>query len=886
MIVTAFGRVNFGEVSAETSVAQASETYDPGHYDRTTIIAYKRHVRVAKNIVYLVAVAVFLLCLILPYAQVYHVCEVIVTKLIDAGLKHRVKVLSNLIGLVMSKIELIAVFWEDMTKYPLNYGLEQDMVQRILFWALDARAALRPSPNDYILCDGMTYLQISMKRDDTFTVYYSLPTADSSIVTIKRYPSTTDFGASWDPETSGETVKTVNVSDLALQVPPNTWVSSDSLLLPSEINELPMLFVAQTNQTYVGLTMSMKDLYDVIMMTLPSVSTFALLDKDWGVTIVGDIGPIPPLSTGDGGNVYPKLNQINSTTWAGVWEVLETNPDDETLLTIEIDEVFYFMYLTNVSSQLGPNGKLIFVIDHDDLLKKSYIPISSVFVIEVVAMAVVFLILFWALKFVQRKLQRKLMDKKPLLTANADLKYFGAVGNAIYIIRHLQLMFPEQRTLNNVLDRAVEHIAEQPRKHFDKVKGGVNCGFCQYLVEKNMMRVKKHRTEEYPYSTWKKSVKKMAEFVPKLLFSDIESNPKKQLMRFMMMVMESRQLLFDFADPDSLLRFVDDFAENHCRDVTYVVMVQRKLYMLLRAHFRYWMFDRLELFALYIAILVGEANFEKTKEEKLFKDRVSRHAFKMQHIVNILRQHFPAIETDSEGVYFLDFLSFLVEALDSKVCFEIMGLLRTRMEVSTFSVTHSKTDRLVFAANLIRLCQFCPYFCEQDEMLKGAEILACKFLSQSERTDEDFVAGFHFVTVRSIVRRLFDIFQTFKPMKEMDENLKASELYWAEKSGELESLNKYTNNSARASDTTDSSSAVRRESLFDDIASPNEPVELSQEMTDCESQSETDSNSENQEEEEAVSEPQEDESESSSKPGSIGTSESDTETDTSEDNAV
>ena len=112
------------EPSVESRV-QTSETYDLNHYEKTSIVSYKNHVKVAKSLVYLICGAVFAVCLVLPYAWVYHVSEIIVTNLIAAGMKYRVKALANLIGVVMSKVEIITFFWEDMTRYPLYYGLEK-----------------------------------------------------------------------------------------------------------------------------------------------------------------------------------------------------------------------------------------------------------------------------------------------------------------------------------------------------------------------------------------------------------------------------------------------------------------------------------------------------------------------------------------------------------------------------------------------------------------------------------------------------------------------------------------------------------------------------------------------------------------------------------------
>ena len=843
-----FPRVNLAEPSVESRV-QTSETYDLNHYEKTSIVSYKNHVKVAKSLVYLICGAVFAVCLVLPYAWVYHVSEIIVTNLIAAGMKYRVKALANLIGVVMSKVEIITFFWEDMTRYPLYYGLEKEMVPHILSWAGDAEAAVRPSPIDYVVCDGLTYLQVSYLKTGGFYLYYSLPTNDPGIVEIRRYGSETDFEKGWDPATTGEPMKNVNVSALELSVTPNTWVNSYEFLMPSGSSELQMGFVTRNGDVYVGATLSLNDLYNVIMMTLPGVSTFALLDKEWGVSLVGDIGPIAPISTENGATKYPHLNEINSTIWTGVWESLQTEPDDETLLTIKIGEVNYYMYVTNVSSSLGSNGKFVFIINHDELLQESYLPISIVFLLEIVSMVLLLFLLLWCLRFVQERLHRKLTNKKPQLSMGTDLQHFGAVGKAIYVIRHLQLLYPEQRTLNSVLDRVVEHIAEQPTKHFEKLKGTPNCGFCNHLIQQPPVHTKKQRTEEYPYSTWKKSVKKLADFTPKLSLSEIEANPKRRLLKFMMTTMEARDLLFDFADPDSFLRFVDDFAENHCRDVVFVVMALRQMYKLLRSSFRYWIFDRLELFAVYIAILVDEIAFKKTKEEKLFKDRISRHIFKMQHIKELLKHHFPMIEKDSEGIYFLDFLNRLIESLDPKISFELMGLLRTRMEVSNFSVTHSRTDRVLFAANLIRLCQFAPYFCE-DEMDKGAGILAYKFLSQREREDETFAASFHYVTIRSVVRRLLDIFQLFKPIKEMDDVIQNAERYWGDKCGELGALHKYTNSDAHEYfSSTDTSSVLRRDSLLDQLASPKEMPEASSEIVGDESMSVSDSDTHEEEEE-------------------------------------
>jgi hypothetical protein len=126
--------------------------------------------------------------------------------------------------------------------------------------------------------------------------------------------------------------------------------------------------------------------------------------------------------------------------------------------------------------------------------------------------------------------------------------------------------------------------------------------------------------------------------------------------------------------------------------------------------------------------------------------------------------------------YFISHVIDILLSIHDKRQFALLGEFSIRVESPHFSVMDDVADRMLFVKALIRLSDFCPYWCDHETMLRGSVRWVDDVFGPG--VGNDLVAQFHREHAARVVAPWISVFMAFHPLDEVVANFNANLEYW------------------------------------------------------------------------------------------------------------
>jgi hypothetical protein len=277
-----------------------------------------------------------------------------------------------------------------------------------------------------------------------------------------------------------------------------------------------------------------------------------------------------------------------------------------------------------------------------------------------------------------------------------------------------------------------------------------------------------------------------------------ERSPVSELVLMMGTIIERERLLFKQFDPDCLIQFLYQITMSSCKECLCLRTAHSllSLYWLITEPFRNWLTRKIDVFAIFFAAFVRHTDcelayaqlegLEENEEESnmlkthfdTFTDEESAVDRNIAFILHLLNIFVPPVK-DPLYVSFMGTVAELLASVQDKQQFDLLGEFSVRIESRDFSVLSNTRDRVLFMKALLRLSDFCFYWCRREVMEKMAGDVVREAFGQDE-VDEALVAEFHLEHGRKIVWPWIQIFTNFDPLDELVDNFQRNMSWWEE----------------------------------------------------------------------------------------------------------
>lgn len=547
-----------------------------------------------------------------------------------------------------------------------------------------------------------------------------------------------------------------------------------------------------------------------------------LLDRNNGVMIEDAVGVIEIVGIAEFAEpVYPKLDEFGSRFWSAVNEWWVTSGPDR-VRSIEIDNVEYLFFETVVSPSVADAYRIVTVFPFGDTIANVFYMTSLVLVSTIVLLFLVVVAVLAISRKIKMTRQRKLV-MEPFLSecpVSGHKPFAGVLGNSIEKLRMLQLRFPEDATLNRVLDVVVSNLSKPKDKLWSvEAMPGPRCtGLCKFLVTPDPKV--EPMSAKRPFKAWAGIRTAICEGYPELGTLEFPihrhlQDPIHQLLTLMVTILVKEELLFPQFDPDGLLMFMRKTATRYCKDNIHTAHLIFTLYYFLNNPFKNWIVNKLDLFVIYFAAFVYDTDFtavfdfDKDDEfsestEEVWHDHSNENSSESDSeskaAMNHLRLHMTAFNDDesilSRNVQLTlelfhefiqinpnDPISSFVEttvtdilfSIDNNKQFSLLGEFCVRSESSDFSVSNRLPDRILFMKALLKLCDFCQCYTRVDGSAEEQERWVQRILLND---DQSAAPSFHYDHARLIVAPWISQFVKFDRLTEVVNNFDHYLTHW------------------------------------------------------------------------------------------------------------
>lgn len=723
---------------------------------------------------------------------------------------------TEIIGGVFMKYEMILQFISRMFFNPALVDIISPKVIQIIKFCNLTHQSLNPRPSIFTFkVANQSFLQIAYLNDQNEDFILSYLKEENNVSCFYSFSSNeTDF-SNWDPINSLPQNKKIdcssdiyNLSRLNnIGINENMWLNMYPIIYnSSSIPELVVMTALgdQNNDTITqnSISVNMKDISNLIdsFISLDG-SHYALINLDGKVIFDSESGDITPLGVDkEHMPIYPTLDQLGSPIWSKVSEVIE-NIGIHELRNFTLGDSTYFVIVSSILSYNVETHRFILVMNRDSAISNAYYQTSSLFIIFIAVVAVLFTISKFGINQSHKNKERKLkLKQESSFDLNDPIEDCGIIGSTISRLRKLELLYPEDLMLNKVLDSAVVNFTEKERCRYVPVNTveSIDCGFCDKLIMNDDDII--NNDESVPYNIWTSFSYSLFndkfEIPKKFKYEYFENKPAKQLIKLFMSIITEDKLLIKSIDPDALVRFVARFSNNFCKDPTIISHILYRIHILVCEHFHNWITSSVDLLALYISVIINWTCFDNIfptveqilKEENyfenelysdilVFQDERSASERKASFIIGLLNEYF-ANADDPVIQHFFKVIKELYVGTNDKLMFQLLGKFRIRIESPEFSVSKSMKDRLLFMKVLVKFGEFSPYIENNANMLKGLEHQDKLIFSEEELLDTRSIAEFHYEKASKIVQLWIDILSKFCSFHKFNKHLDLNIDYW------------------------------------------------------------------------------------------------------------
>jgi hypothetical protein len=561
----------------------------------------------------------------------------------------------------------------------------------------------------------------------------------------------------------------------------------------------PTFSEAGTVKTITGVSILLDSLVDVLQGISNSIDCdFLFLTTAGGVVIDSFKGAMPPKSVNSSGYPqYPSLQEIGDF-W-GNFASYRSMPIDSREETV-IDETLYLISVDSITRNGESLFELITVISMDEIVTEVFTPVTVVMLFSLGFLFILVLILLSEMQRQDRWRKKKLTKevRTPVRSLKGDRVQAGILGKTIDHLRHLQLLYPTDIRFNEVLDSAIANLAEHQNRILSVCEVIPNqCKFCRYLVTPQQSAIPNESTA---FHFWGRTRREFGRYEQLgTLNFDWEKHvrvPTRQLLLLMATIISRENLVFAEFDPDSILHFLNHFAANCCGDKVRTAHRVFCLYYLIHGPFKDWFQNPIDKFVMFFAafLYTGDcslafAALRQGEEEDIttpddlnlelhfdaFTDDESIVIRNVGFLIHLFGIFIPPVD-EPPYQYFISHVSDILLSIHDKRQFALLGEFSVRVESPHFSVVSDIADRMLFVKALLRLSDFCPYWCDRDLMLHASARWSNDAFGN--HADEILVATFHREHAAKIVAPWISTFMCFHPLEEIVANFNGNLEYW------------------------------------------------------------------------------------------------------------
>lgn len=778
---------------------------------KTKIRSVKHRVIVIKNIALLLSFICLIIAIFVPWFITREKVSTTVNFLISQYINSYALKLSSSCKEMLTKFETISHFLALIMQNPGNIRCTPDGIPELIKFAKINFENISPKPIRLFIGHNGCFVEYGYYYNNSsqFDLIYIFRTGENSSE-VRKYDQTVDFENNWDYKNTGTLMQEISyhpelMDSLADGKNDTFWSYRVTPYPGSDQYQMTSITPIRNSTGHTeficGIAISTVAIASVLKVNDPPLHPYyAFLSIYNGVIFESEIGNQEVQGYRNNSTpIYPKLNEINNSFWSGVHEVIKEDYDSyNQIFEYKDGDFMYLIYIEPIASKKEQTHKIVIALRYDEISSKSLGMASEILIGCICILAILFVVFMLLKKRNDRKTKRKLLKNSPLSMENEDFPMIcGSIGRSISKLRQLQLTFPEDIMLNKVIDKSVAYLSEPESRSFAVFSNtNCQCEYCQNLPKKEYL--KPQLTNDKPFDSWCKLHRNSKHGVPAFILDEYAKDPAKKLVKLMIFIIQSEQILLPEFDPDALIMFMCNFAMTCIKDPSMTALQITTIYKLLHGPFRQWITNKYDLFVIYFCAFVKDVNYiditnsSPEEEEELNEDdeyikkcmnvfadsysTVEQNINLAQHLLNLF---IPSTEECTMNIkVFNALISRVLFKVQKEKMFELYGEFHIRVGSPDFSIHSDCADRLLFTEAIIMFCSYSPYFEKEDTMIKMLEKGNSMIFNNEELEDPCFIAAYHYEFASQIVRRWLTVFSFFAPLNQINDQLKNNIEYW------------------------------------------------------------------------------------------------------------
>lgn len=772
---------------------------------KNTIIDFNRKREVVWHVILLFGFIVFFAGLALPFITVRRVASNVSNFLLAEHMNTRASGLSHGFRSVLSEIETLSEYLAAVNDEIYFMRCDPTMIYHLVSFITKVADHAVATPTRVVLSLPDHYCHIE-GNSSHYTLYFGYIENDDMI--LKVYNESVPL-IDFDYENEGQFVQKLPVTDYKTNVfkasrngtfwEPYFSITGKHPDTP-QLDVMTALFIPNRGlDIVVSVGMEVESLLKVSPKEVETYveCRYVLVDLEDHVLLTSDTGVIHPMIDLETWKPnYPTLSELNDSLWSAAAEVLPTLGDNKVgHFHMGLNQYLCISYPV-VPRDMTTSHRVYLVLAYDDAKEMVYgSTVSTVSVTFVIVMVIIFGGL-WLLKINESKKQKKLRKERPDFSmSRPEGSDFSVLEKTVRRLRELELLFPEDMILNKVVDAIIVHLTERRNRQFDiDVPAPVPC-----------------LTTTDPFRAWKYVTLKHFK-LDKIEFNyeTFAEARGPMLVKLFVTLLWEHELIFQEIDPDALIKFLVDFTNpTYIRNPAHTAHVLYLIHELISGPFKYWLCDKVEIFALFFVAFVMEVRMDWSSLRCVDDGQQEDSADPLEYeaVVSIQKQYkvltdeYFVVERNVDWVMSLFRFDVLLDPQDDTllsgpVCghfralvrelsfslsdrmeFDLLGEARVRIQSPNFSVQDDIADRRMFMKWLLKLCGYCAYMSKKEDMKKELSELNLN-MSESELNDDVFVCTFHAEMASKVVWPWLSIFTNFNPLEDLVANLENTIKYW------------------------------------------------------------------------------------------------------------
>lgn len=606
-----------------------------------SIIEYKYRTKVIAQVVYFVSFILISVAIVCPWISIRSDAIKCFNKLFDIGMPNITDYLSRLIGGQLDKYQMITIYLASLYKPPSLITVDDNSVFELIKFSKSTYdfCAIKPV---FIFTSkpGEIFYQVCFSNND-FNLYVRYIEGNQTI--NKKYPSKYDFQA-FNHSIGGSIVDSIPGFQNTLQYEEKKWANIIMELDDGSIDVFTYSLAGDGVSLKVGIGYEIHYLMDTFKSGIPnSYFRYAFMAIDGGVLFDSINGlQSPHYDKFKDIHHFPRLNELGVPFWTALSQINYSKFQNEFVF----EEMYYLTRYAYVQSLEEVTYAFLLVIEKDQLLSIPLYKSAVFFIVLIVLIAAISLFA----KFLQKRNMERCKAKLSLrdgslFPENDEIESYSTLQHCITQIRKLELMFPEENSLNHTLDKVVINLTESHpslnpnKKNVDSLlfsalntppKGSnfanENCFHYWRSMIKNILQSKAARESSYNLNL-NSNLNSNSIFNDNLVdipnpkvseksiafdANECISNPSQYLMKTFLKLIFDESLLFQIFDPDILLQFIFQFSTNLCFDCVSASFQLLQLHYIITKYFSTWFNNKFDLLIIYFTSIIYYTNVPET----------------------------------------------------------------------------------------------------------------------------------------------------------------------------------------------------------------------------------------------------------------------------------